>query len=102
MFESMNEDKNLYLITADENVPIRLGRGHQCEIRMADISVSRVHAEVKFTDNKFYLSDYNSKFGTLIKLDEDLALKDGVQIQCGRSLYTFKENGNGPKSSAYL
>lgn len=92
----------MYLITADENVPIRLGRGHQCEIRMVDISVSRIHAEVKLIENNFYLCDYNSKFGTLIKLDGDTTLKDGMQVQCGRSLYTFNESGSSPKSSAYL
>lgn len=36
IFESLNErneakeEKNLHLICADEKVPIKLGRGHQC------------------------------------------------------------------------
>jgi len=38
------EEKCLHLISAKENSPIRIGRGHQCEIRLTDISVSRAHA----------------------------------------------------------
>lgn len=39
-------------------------------MRVNDISVSRTHAEVRFQNNKFYLKDLNSKFGTLIKFKE--------------------------------
>lgn len=27
---------------------LKLGRGHECQIRLTDISVSRIHAELKF------------------------------------------------------
>jgi pSer/pThr/pTyr-binding forkhead associated (FHA) protein len=53
-----------------KNVPeegIKLGRGHECEIRITDISVSRNHALIKFIDNSFTVFDNKSKFGTLIK-----------------------------------
>ena len=53
-----------------QNVPnsgIKLGRGHECEIRITDISVSRNHAHIKNVGNSFYIFDNKSKFGTLVK-----------------------------------
>lgn len=46
---------------------IKLGRGHECEIRITDISVSRNHAVIKENPNGFYIFDNKSKFGTLIR-----------------------------------
>ncbi len=40
---------------------MRLGRGHQCEIRIADISVSRTHSEIRLENGKFYVKDLKSK-----------------------------------------
>jgi hypothetical protein len=37
-----------------QNVPfdgIKLGRGHECEIRITDISVSRNHASIKYIND---------------------------------------------------
>ena len=56
-----------------QNVPadgIKLGRGHECEIRITDISVSRNHALIKNVGNSFYVFDSKSKFGTLVKEDK--------------------------------
>ena len=41
-----------------------MGRGHYCELRVSDISVSRFHAYIKNINYKFYIFDNNSKFGT--------------------------------------
>lgn len=46
---------------------IKLGRGHECEIRITDISVSRNHALIKQNLDGFYIYDNKSKFGTLVK-----------------------------------
>lgn len=64
-----------------QNVPsdgIKLGRGHDCEIRITDISVSRNHAYIKNVGNSFYIFDSKSKFGTLVK-------EDNMQLEIGRS-----------------
>ena len=66
-----------------------MGRGHQCEIRLQDISVSRMHSEIKYCEGKFYLTDQNSKFGTLVRLDKSIELNHRVKLQAGRSLYEF-------------
>lgn len=47
----------LSLIIPQETEPIKLGRGHQCDLRISDISVSRVHAFLKYKDGKFLIFD---------------------------------------------
>jgi pSer/pThr/pTyr-binding forkhead associated (FHA) protein len=77
-----------------QNIPeggIKLGRGHECEIRVTDISVSRNHARIDKVGDDYYIFDNKSKFGTLVK-EEQLSLdlsriKQGVQI--GRTVITF-------------
>lgn len=46
----------------------KMGRGHESDVRVCDISVSRVHAILKYDSvkNHFYLEDNLSKFGTLV------------------------------------
>ena len=47
---------------------IRLGRGHDCNIRVTDISVSRLHALIKTSSRgDFVVEDNKSKFGTLVQ-----------------------------------
>jgi pSer/pThr/pTyr-binding forkhead associated (FHA) protein len=44
-----------------------IGRNRECDIVIADTSVSRVHAELVETDDgRFYLTDCGSKFGTFV------------------------------------
>ena len=45
-----------------------MGRGHESEVRVCDISVSRCHALLKYKPQKgmFHLEDNLSKFGTLV------------------------------------
>lgn len=64
------KERNLHFVYPDEHVPVRLGRGHQCEIRVTDISVSRTHSEIRYEKGKFYVKDLKSKFGTLVKFRE--------------------------------
>jgi pSer/pThr/pTyr-binding forkhead associated (FHA) protein len=74
-----------------QNVPangIKLGRGHECEIRIADISVSRNHAYIKMIGSSFYIFDSNSKFGTLVR-SEAMSFELGKNsrvIQIGRTM----------------
>ena len=67
---------------------IRLGRGHDSDVRINDISVSRCHAMITFTNGQFFLEDNNSKFGTLVRADDSLtlSLSETATVQVGRSL----------------
>ena len=71
---------------------IKLGRGHDCEIRITDISVSRNHATIKNIENSFYIFDSKSKFGTLVK-EENLEISLGKElrgVQIGRTILNFE------------
>jgi len=60
----VKNSSTLSLIVPTDHEPIRLGRGHQCDLRISDISISRVHALLKYKDGKFLVFDNESKFGT--------------------------------------
>ena len=48
---------------------IKVGRGHDVDIRVTDISVSRFHAKIsQGIDGDFYVEDNKSKFGTLLQV----------------------------------
>lgn len=82
VLEESNREENsgLHVVSLTEGSGFRLGRGHNCDIRVADISVSRVHAEVKLTNGEFYLEDRNSKFGTLVQVKQPILLVPGVSV----------------------
>jgi predicted component of type VI protein secretion system len=71
---------------------IKIGRGHDCDVRISDISVSRFHATMSIQDNKFYIEDHKSKFGTLVQMKRPIVLdpSDALAFQIGRSLVEVK------------
>jgi len=72
-----------------------LGRGHESDIRITDISVSRSHARIFMKDDKFFMEDLGSKFGSLVLAKEHVILEFGFIYQIGRSLFYFdKDNDN--------
>lgn len=54
-----------------------MGRGHESDLRINDISVSRCHALIKFKDNRFLLEDNLSKFGTLVLIKKRTPMVPG-------------------------
>lgn len=59
-----------------------VGRGHDSDVRISDISVSRVHAHINFNQGNFYLEDNNSKFGTLVQIKkaQQLSVYNSIAI----------------------
>lgn len=68
-----------------------MGRGHESEVRVNDISVSRCHAIIKYKQDGFYIEDNRSKFGTLVLLKEafPLQLEYTSAVQVGRTVISF-------------
>lgn len=88
--EPSKNASTLSLIVPTDSENIKLGRGHQCDLRISDISVSRIHALLKYIDGQFLIFDNESKFGTLILLNSDYEIKnDKAAIQIGRTVFTF-------------
>jgi len=68
---------------------IKIGRGHDVDIRVTDISVSRFHAKINLNeDGHFYVEDNRSKFGTLVQIrkPQQLLKNKSNYLQMGRSL----------------
>ena len=82
--------KSIYVVDLDSRKEIfKIGRGHDSDIRVSDISVSRFHALiVKTEENELVIKDNNSKFGTLVCLQHPLLLSefDSIHLQAGRTL----------------
>jgi len=64
--------RSFQVIKFSEKQELKIGRGHESDVRVADISVSRCHAIIKLDkdSNSIKLEDSQSKFGTLILIKE--------------------------------
>ena len=81
--ESLTFEKNssrmVHMIMPDrEHTQFKMGRGHESELRVSDISVSRCHAILKYdaeNTQNYYLEDNLSKFGTLVLSEHPIELE---------------------------
>ncbi len=93
MITEKNTTRVIYIIDLDKKECIRLGRGHESDIRLSDISVSRFHAVIKREKNgRLVIKDNESKFGTLILVQNPKlpVIKNNIlQIQVGRVCFMF-------------
>jgi hypothetical protein len=85
-----------YVISLYEGDSIRIvlsrqGRGHDNEIRIADISVSRLHSSIKLKEGGFYVEDKESKFGTLVQVQRGVTVTRSTPgaVQVGRTVIEF-------------
>mmetsp|Transcript_2322 Transcript_2322/g.3498 ORF Transcript_2322/g.3498 Transcript_2322/m.3498 type:complete len:102 (-) Transcript_2322:590-895(-) len=81
----------MHVISFANTEKIRLGRGHDTEVRIHDISVSRLHAFIcKDSQGNVYIEDNNSKFGTLAQVQAPLVLNEKFEynFQVGRSTFS--------------
>lgn len=69
----------------------KLGRGHNADLRINDISVSRVHSMIKLQNGKFILEDNDSKFGTMVLVKQRTPLLPlyNKAVQVGRTVINF-------------
>lgn len=83
----------VHVISMSDKNFIRVGRGHDADIRVTDISVSRFHAKInKSQSGEFYVEDNKSKFGTLIQIRKPFMLDKNRNnyIQMGRTTINFR------------
>merc|ERR1711957_919507 len=81
-----NNIKSIHVIQLDQNNKITMGRGHESDVRINDISVSRSHATLTFENGKIRIRDLKSKFGTLVLIKKDLNIFESkIQLQIGRT-----------------
>jgi hypothetical protein len=82
--------RGLHVISLAEKV-LKIGRGHESDVRIADVSISRCHATIRFQRGHFLLEDNNSKFGTLVAMKKPRMLEPGAStsIQMGRTVLSL-------------
>jgi hypothetical protein len=83
-----HSSRGLHVISLADNKLLKLGRGHESDVRIADVSISRCHATIRFHRGQFVLEDHNSKFGTLIAMKKPRVLEasNQISIQVGRTV----------------
>jgi hypothetical protein len=71
-----------------------IGRAPECEVRLADTSVSRRHAEVRATGDGWSVADLGSTNGTKVNgaVVTERKLKDGDTISVGDSHLKYEPN----------
>lgn len=85
------------------NRPILMGRQSQCDIQMADQTVSRVHATVECTHGTWYVVDKASRLGTLLngarlEPERPTELREGDVLSVAR--WSFKIHKGGASTLA--
>mmetsp|Transcript_29898 Transcript_29898/g.45717 ORF Transcript_29898/g.45717 Transcript_29898/m.45717 type:complete len:144 (+) Transcript_29898:2708-3139(+) len=77
----------------------KVGRSVDTDMKIADISVSRVHSYIRIAGDRVVLMDNGSKFGTLVKVshpEKILSLNESDErpkaaiYQIGRTMFYFK------------
>ena len=66
--------KHSYYASLAGRSSFKIGRAAECDLRIDDISVSRVHSYLTIAGRNFFLHDNESKFGTLVQLLRPLSL----------------------------
>ena len=100
VFESLdqvkenNNNKYIHIIKLVDQEDITIGRGIDADVKINDISVSRLHSKLNFNFDKksLLIRDCDSKFGTLVLIKNKFELKEreSLTIQIGRSLINAK------------
>lgn len=92
--EQVPASRGIFVISLSGKKMLKLGRGHESDVRIADVSISRWHATISFTDNgNFVIEDHGSKFGTLVSMrrprvvDPNSTDRARLCVQAGRTLF---------------
>lgn len=107
VLESLEQEKNASRIVhvikpSPTKETFKLGRGHEADLRINDISVSRCHAFIKYKKDRFLLEDNMSKFGTLVLVRGATPILPHFNkaMQIGRTVVNFSIKALNSKSSA--
>ena len=75
---------------------LTVGRGHDNQVRITDISISRIHWKFIVINKQIYIEDQASKFGTLIAHNHRswsrIALSQGCKFDWDGSGFNWWEN----------
>ena len=86
ILESMKADENkskfIHIISFDGKNNVNIGRANECELSISEISVSRFHCIIHKDEGDLFLEDNNSKFGTLILVqNNNMVMNDYMPLK---------------------
>lgn len=87
---AQHSSRGLHVVSLAEKF-LKIGRGNENDVRIADVSISRCHATIRFDQGQFLLEDNRSKFGTSVAVQRPLLLQHGeaTEIQVGRTVLSL-------------
>ena len=101
VIESLSVDKRknrfLYIGNLENKTELKVGRGHNVDLLFNDVSVSRIHFKLNIEKDNIFLSDNDSKFGSLVLVQSSklrICESQPLFIQIGRSFIKIKLKGN--------
>ena len=87
-----------------ENGKITIGRNESCGVVIEDITVSRVHAFVQYTDEGWVVTDNDSKAGVGVngyRVHGTEPINDGDKIMINTHMFMFKESSASGRRGAH-
>jgi pSer/pThr/pTyr-binding forkhead associated (FHA) protein len=64
--------KVIHVFFLNKSNEFKIGRSIETDMKIADISVSRVHSLIKIRDRQLFIEDNGAKFGTLLKVRDPI------------------------------
>ena len=96
--KSYKNTKNIYIVNFDNKNTINIGRSHDSDLRITDVTVSRTHCKITKTEkNELILEDSHSKFGTLISfhmMKVQIFYNTFLTVQIGKTLIEMNIKNN--------
>lgn len=90
--EEFTKSKVFFILNTENKVDLSIGRNASCDVRIGDdISVSRVHSNIKKIGGEYFIEDNDSTFGTLIQvqypifISADMFSKQPLVLQSGKT-----------------
>ena len=97
LLESMKADEHkakfIHIISFDRKNCINIGRTHECELSISELSVSRFHCIIHKDNGDLFLEDNASKFGTLILVQNNNMLMNDylpLKVQINKTYIELK------------
>lgn len=96
LFEEFSFDRKhiiaVHLISLNESQSATIGRANYSDLKISDLTVSRTHCKLRMFDSEFYISDKESKFGTLVEMSREVKVRESeIYVQVGRCVLRICE-----------
>lgn len=83
-----DSDGLIFMLNLTHKNTFTIGRGHNCDIKLSEITISRKHMRLEIDPlGRIKLFDLSSKFGTLILIKKPMVISSDsfLEIQNGRT-----------------